>query len=99
MNWVQHTAIFVLGLYNNTEYPVSGILQGDSSNIEPSTTTTTTTGGTTGHTDDDDDDDDDLSGGEVAGIVIGVIAGVAILGGLCFWLVRSQRRSQFTTIG
>ena len=98
----------VLGLSNSQEYPLSAVLAEDSPvDDEPTTTTTTgttgTTSGTTGttgsHDDDDDDDDDDLSGGEVAGIVIGVIAGVAILGGLIFFVVRRQRRAQFSTIG
>ena len=95
---------FVVGLDNSTDYPLDGSIATDSTTDVPSTTTTTgttTTSGTTGTTGhhDDDDDDDDLSGGEIAGIVIGVIVGVALLGGLAFWLVRRQRRSQFSTIG
>jgi hypothetical protein len=101
----QTFSYFVLGVSGSTSYPVTGTLTEDSGGDQPSTTTSTstgstsTTGSTTGGHHDDDDDDDDLSGGEIAGIVIGVIAGVVILGGLGFWVVRRQRRSQFSTIG
>jgi len=51
------------------------------------------------NTNDDDDDDDGLSGGAIAGIVIGTLVGVGILAVVVFVLVRKHRRAQFSTIG
>lgn len=40
---------------------------------------------------DDDDSDDGLSDGAIAGIVIGVLAGVAIIGGIAYYLVNKKK--------
>jgi len=101
----QTYSYFVFGLEDSQDYPLSALLSDDSGGDAPSTTTTTTTtgttgtSGTTGKNDDEDDDDDDLSGGEIAGIVIGVLVGVALLGGLLYWVIKRRERSQFSTIG
>lgn len=69
--------------------PTGATFTGDSS---ATTTTTTAATGTAIGSDGDDGDDSDsgtgtgggLSGGEIAGIVIGVLAGLFILGMICF---------------
>ncbi|KAL1959556.1 hypothetical protein VTO42DRAFT_1591 [Malbranchea cinnamomea] len=54
-----------------------------------------------GDDDDDDDDDDDsssgLSGGAIAGIVVGAVAGVALLGALFYLLGRNRVYSKWLT--
>lgn len=88
-------SLYLMGLYPE----IDSFLETDFS-ASPSTTTTTETS-TTGDSDDeeDDDDDNDLSGGAIAGIVIGVLVGVVLLGGLTYYVVNRRRRSDFQTIG
>ncbi|UPK96062.1 hypothetical protein LCI18_006997 [Fusarium solani-melongenae] len=61
----------------------------------PSATSTSTTAAGNDNKDDektDDDDDSGLSGGAIAGIVIGVLAGVALLALGIFFCLRRRRR-------
>lgn len=57
-----------------------------------STSPTGTSAADKGNGDDDDDDGSGLSGGAIAGIVIGALAGVALLGLLLFFCIRMRRR-------
>ncbi|KAI6881578.1 hypothetical protein KC360_g6598 [Hortaea werneckii] len=40
-----------------------------------------------------EDSDDGVSGGGIAGIVVGVVAGVAIIAGALFWVLRRRRQN------
>ncbi|GAB1742070.1 hypothetical protein NU219Hw_g7459t1 [Hortaea werneckii] len=46
-----------------------------------------------------EDSDDGVSGGGIAGIVVGVVAGVAIIAGALFWMLRKRRQNARTRTG
>ncbi|KAI7536586.1 hypothetical protein KC331_g11391, partial [Hortaea werneckii] len=48
---------------------------------------------------DTEDSDDGLSGGGIAGIVVGVVAGVAIIAGALFWILRKRKQNARTRMG
>ncbi|RMY07200.1 hypothetical protein D0867_09420 [Hortaea werneckii] len=45
------------------------------------------------------DSDEGVSDGGIAGIVVGVVAGVAIIGGALFWILRKRRQNARTRMG
>ena len=48
---------------------------------------------------DTEDSDDGISGGSIAGIVVGVVAGVAIIAGALFWVLRKRRQNARAHLG